>query len=201
MSGAASSRRELGLAVLLCLAGSGLVLFAASRGWAQVPVTGRPVLPDVVVAVRGRDLHPGLPAVALVGLAGVVALLATRRAGRVVVGVLLLLAGLGAVVLAAQVLTGGAGGAAATEPVREAGGVGFAGPPDLTGWPLAAAVGGLLLALSGAVVAVRGPRWAALSRRYETPAVRAEQEAPAPSEPNERELWEALDRGEDPTGR
>ena len=68
-----------------------------------------------------------------------------------------------------------------------------------TVWPYACAAGGLLLAAAGALVAARGRRWAALSQRYDAPAVR--EQAPPTPERAERELWESLDRGEDPTGR
>ncbi|MBC7375655.1 MAG: Trp biosynthesis-associated membrane protein, partial [Frankiales bacterium] len=50
-------------------------------------------------------------------------------------------------------------------------------------------------------IAVRGRRWAALSARYDAPAARAEQEpdSEVSASRQERALWEALDRGEDPT--
>jgi hypothetical protein len=47
---------------------------------------------------------------------------------------------------------------------------------------------GALLAATGVLVAVRGPRWPALGARYE-----------APGPMSERDAWDALDRGEDPT--
>jgi hypothetical protein len=56
--------------------------------------------------------------------------------------------------------------------------------------------GGVLLALSGALLALRGPRWSALSARYEAPAARA---AERPTGPGDAGTWDALDRGEDPT--
>ena len=55
-------------------------------------------------------------------------------------------------------------------------------------------VGGLLLAMSGLLVTLRGRRWAALSSTYEAPAARAE--APPATD---KGAWDALDRGEDPT--
>lgn len=47
---------------------------------------------------------------------------------------------------------------------------------------------GALLAAAGVLVAVRGPRWPALGAKYEAPAA-----------PTDRDAWDALDRGEDPT--
>jgi len=151
----------------------------------------------------------------------VVALAATRGAGRTAVGVLLVAVGAGVV---AAVL-GADSGPAAIAAVAEGGGQ----ADDVhrgTGWPAVAISGGLLLAAAGLLVAVRGRRWATLSQRFEAPAERADgpaastspgpdavvaparagaPDAPVapeqvPLEKAQRELWESLDRGEDPTG-
>jgi uncharacterized membrane protein (TIGR02234 family) len=177
-------RREPLLAALLCLVGAFLVLVGVGQEWAHVEVAAGPLAPESTVDVAGRDLAAGVQALGLVGLAGVVAIAATRSWGRVVVGVLLALAGLGIVVAAAGV-----------DVVVEAGRVaqGEVGP---TPWRAVTVGGGVLLVGAGVLVAVRGRRWSSLGRRYEPPA--AEPVAPAPAAP-ERELWEALDRGEDPT--
>ena len=75
---AAPGRRALTYAVLLCVAGAGLALATATRTWA-VEVTLRPApLPAVRETSTGATLLPWLPALALVGLAGAGALLATR---------------------------------------------------------------------------------------------------------------------------
>ena len=75
-------------------------------------------------------------------------------------------------------------------------------PVTTTAWPWATAAGGLLLTLAGLLTVVRGPSWPALGQRYEAPATPAPT-APASQEPTgpltEKGLWEALDRGEDPT--
>ena len=186
-------RRGPALAVLLCLLGAFLVLVAAGRTWLSGVEALPAPLPARDVALTAADLGLALQALGLVGLAGVPALAATRRTGRVVVGVLLLLAGVLVVVRAAGVLLDpdAAADAASTDPAGL----------SLTAWPAVAGAGGLLLAGAGLLVAVRGRRWAALGRRYEAPG------SPVPLEPEtagpvaERELWEALDRGEDPTGR
>jgi hypothetical protein len=49
----------------------------------------------------------------------------------------------------------------------------------------------MLLTAAGLLVVVRGRSWAAMSTRYDAPAER--------SRHGEASLWEALDRGEDPT--
>jgi uncharacterized membrane protein (TIGR02234 family) len=182
------SRRELSTAVLLCLVGAFVVLVAAGRAWTSVEVPAGP-LADARTATRtGADLVPGVRALGLVGLAGVVALAATRRTGRTLVGGVLLLTGAGVV---AAVL----GADLATATVRTEG---LEGAVTMTAWPWLTATGGGLLAAAGLLTTLRGRSWSALGRRYEAPATAATATA-APQEPTGRGLWEALDRGEDPT--
>lgn len=195
MSGS-SPRRELSLAVLLCLAGAFVVLVGVGRTWASVALPAGPLTGEAVVALPGSALAPGLRALGLVGLAGVVALAATRRAGRVVVGVLLVLAGGGVVagVLALDLTAA----ALASEQVRTAGAPGSAATVHGTAWAWLTAGGGLVLALAGLLTVLRGRSWPGLGNRYDAPAASA-QPSPGTGAPTERSLWEALDRGEDPT--
>lgn len=191
-----NSRREVALALALCLAGGALVLVAAARTWAALEVPAPAPLPGRRTELQGGDLVAGLRALGLLGLAGIAALAATRRTGRVVVGVLLLLAGAAVVTLTAGVLTD-VGAAAAGKAQVPAG-----ADLDTSGWPLAAVLGGLLLGLAGLLAALRGRHWAALSARYQTPSARSAGDRSAASEvrvPGEVEAWDALDRGEDPT--
>jgi hypothetical protein len=167
-----TARRELRVAVLLCLVGSALVLFALSRTWYSVVDSQQLTIDAVRTAVKGTKVVSGAAALGYVGLAGVVALAATKRWGRVVVGVLVLAAGVGIVVDVAQASV----------------------PSGASGWAMLTVTGGVVLALSGVLVAARGRTWAALSSSYEAPAVRAE-EPPA----TDKAVWDALDRGEDPT--
>jgi len=184
------SRSGLRTAVLLCLAGAVIVLVAAGRTWVSVEVGAGPLTEARTDARTGTDLVPGVSALGLVGLAGVVALAATRRVGRAVVGVVLALTGAGVV---AAVLTADLAGAAADVD----------GPSrvDVTAWSWTTASGGVLLAAAGVLTVLRGRSWPALGRRYEAPAGAAvPAPAQAPTEPlTEKGLWEALDRGEDPT--
>src|SRR5690606_8421929 len=74
---AARPRRQLAVAMLCCVAGAGLAAFAATRTW-SVETTARGPLPGLRAAHTGGELLPWLPALALAGLAGAGALLATR---------------------------------------------------------------------------------------------------------------------------
>jgi uncharacterized membrane protein (TIGR02234 family) len=183
-------RRGLTTAVLLCLLGASVVLVAAGRAWAVVEVAAGPISEAGTVAHTGTDLVPGVTALGLLGLAGVVALAATRRTGRTLVGVVLMAAGAG-VVFAVF-------GALGTVVAEELPGQTGADTVDLTAWWPLTAVGGLLLLAAGLVTVVGGRSWPALGQRYEAPAAAA---APTgqPEALTEKGLWEALDRGEDPT--
>jgi hypothetical protein len=168
-----TGRRQLAYAVLGCLAGAGLALFAVTRTWI-VEVVPRPApLPSIRTARTGGDVLTWLPALAAAGLAAAGALLATRAAARRALGVLLLLVGLGIAI--------GAGYAAATHDVVN------------PGWPVLSVLGGLAVAAAGAAAVTRGQSWPAMGARYERPATRSD-ERPAPTS-----AWDALDRGEDPT--
>jgi len=188
--------RELRLALLLVLVGAALVLLGAGRAWVDVVLPQAPPLPARSLVVTGSDLAAALSPLALVGLAGVAALAASRGLGRVVVGVLLAAAGAGVLAATAGELSLGASAALARGAKRPGVQVLTSEQLGFTFWPAVTLGAGVLLMLGGLLVAVRGRRWAALSARYEAPAARAER---PPSRP-EVQAWEALDRGEDPTG-
>ena len=183
------TRRGLGTAVLLCLLGAFVVLVAAGRSWVEVDVAATPLADARTDSRTGTDLVPGLSALGLVGLAGVVALAATRRTGRTLVGLVLLATGTG-------VLAAVGAGTPGDLPGSPADAV-----PSPTPWPAVTAAGGVLLAAAGALTVAVGRSWPALGQRFEAPAgaaVPAEPQQPV-EQVTDRGLWEALDRGEDPT--
>lgn len=176
---AGSPRRELAGALLSGLAGGILLLIAAREPWASGHATTVPGFGPKRVDTAGHSVLPAVPAVGYLALAGTVAVLATRRAGRVAVGAVLAVAG-----IAVTVASGVAGVPHRLDGV----------PLDRTGWPLAAVVGGVLVAAAGSLVVLRGRRWAGMSARYDAPARR-----PVPPADTEAALWDELDRGDDPT--
>ncbi|MGH8823037.1 MAG: Trp biosynthesis-associated membrane protein [Jiangellaceae bacterium] len=199
-------RIELIVALVLLVAGGVLCVVGGSRVWGEGLVDDG--LSRTVQQVSGRDLFPLGPAVGLVALAAVIAVPATRRTGRRIVGVLLAVAGAVAAV--------GAYGLASELPIHvatwlettPAAGDVVAGASAESTWALLTVIGGLLVAVAGIAVAVRGPRWPGMGRRYErgVPAgdepTQVEPAATAPDETGTvagRETWDALDRGEDPT--
>jgi hypothetical protein len=159
--------------VVACAAGAGLALLAAGRTWAEVTVVRPAPLSPLHEARTGSALLPWLPALALVALAGAGALLATRGLVRAAVGVLLVLAGSGLVIGVVMRLAAG----------------------DSPGWPLVAGMAGLVVAASGGLTVARGRDWPGMAARYE----RVHRPA-SPSGPRTgSQMWDALDRGEDPT--
>jgi uncharacterized membrane protein (TIGR02234 family) len=193
-----SGRRELAGAVGSCALGGGLVLGAAGRTWLRVSAQRRSPLADVTLSLSGRTLAPLVAGLGIVGLAGVVGLLATRRWGRAVVAALLALSGL-AVVVASLRWVGAPGAATARDLLEDADRAGgLAANPVITAtahpaWPLLAAAGGLLLAAGGVLALLRHRSWPTMSARYETPAARERRPR------TDAAVWDALSRGDDPT--
>ena len=151
------SRRELGLACLLTLLGAVVALIAARQRW--------------LGSSTGEQIVPQVRALALVALAGVVAVLAARGWARAAVGIALTLGGVAIVVSAA-----GEVGAVATPA-----------------WPVVTAGAGLCVLGAGLLTAVRARSWPTLGARYDAPA--------APRSATTGDTWDAIDRGEDPTDR
>jgi hypothetical protein len=167
-------RRELTGAIAACAGGAGLVLLAGSKPWTAT--TGGGPLDPVAEPVTGSSLLPWLAAVALVALAGAGALLATRANVRRILGGLLAMAGVGATAgTLAQLARLGA-------DVRPL-------------WPVVAAVGGLLVAGAGLLTVRRSRSWPAMGARYERPVRVRDPGRPV----TDSEMWDALDRGDDPT--
>ncbi|WP_407564294.1 TIGR02234 family membrane protein [Streptomyces sp. 184] len=202
MTAQSGSRAPLAAALLSGALGAAVVLVAAGRTWAEgeaaTPVADA-VLP---VTAGGRDVT-GLPsALAIVGLAALVAVFAVRRAGRTLVAALLTLCGVGVVVASAM---GASDTAALDDQAADAAGLADAavGAVSHTAWPWVSLAGGVLLLFAGLLALRYGPGWPAMSGRYERPggagpAARPRRAAPVDPERPE-ELWKALDRGEDPT--
>jgi uncharacterized membrane protein (TIGR02234 family) len=224
VTAAIDAKRERLAAAACVAAGAGLMLLAVSRTWVHA-VADDPLVGRLAVDATGRQAAPVVAAVALVALAGAVAVLTLRTLGRLVAGLLLVLAA-GAAGAAAwgvartpsdalrSVLSDATGRSGGTLPVARH-----------TVWPWVA-VAGAVLVLLGAVVAVaRARRWSGLSAKYDAPLPPAgasstrrqpapegtdvgERGADAPdadtatgtsTNPGPADPWEQLSRGEDPT--
>ena len=178
--GTKPGRREFLAALFVVLCGALLVLLASLQRWADVVVDVTvSVPPSVYEELEGHAVAPAARALGLVGLAGTVALAATRRVGRRLVGVVLALAGVGTV-LASLFWTAetswSPGAGDATVPLR------------ITDWSWVSVFGGALLVAGGVWAIARAGSWPTMGERYDRAA------SPAGSD-----AWSALDRGEDPT--
>ncbi|MGQ0465936.1 MAG: Trp biosynthesis-associated membrane protein [Sporichthyaceae bacterium] len=191
-----SSRREMGFAVLGCLLGATLLLFAAGRPWVEAVAVQDPLRVDL--AVKGGSLSPVVPACGLVCLAGSLGLLAARARLRRVVG--LVLAITGAAAAAAAVLGANPSDGDLAERAGDAVGTASALATDVqhTPWPWLAVLAAALCAVSGLLTVARGGTWPGMSARYERPDATSAQ-APVAKADSALDQWRALDRGEDPT--
>ena len=199
-----TARREVGIVVLTCAAGGGLALLGASQPWLRLTAPRRPPFSDVALALTGRDLEPLVAALGLVGLAGVVGLLATRRWGRLAVGAVLAVAGL-VIAVSSVPRVSAPGTGDARDLLADAGRGAVPAGAAVTGtavpaWPLVAALGGALLVAGGLAAVLRSRRWPTMSARYEKPASLPTAQPTAQSAaPTDAALWDALDSGHDPT--
>jgi uncharacterized membrane protein (TIGR02234 family) len=161
------------------------------------------------VGATGTETTALPGALALVGLAALVAVFAVGAGpagsrgtvGRYAVSGLLASSGLAVVV---AVLAGRGDHGAVDAAAARATGLSDATAAQVvtTAWPPVAAAGGLLLLVAGLLALRYGPRWPAMSSRYERPGASARGRAAAPPvvDPDRAEdLWKAFDRGEDPT--
>ncbi|GAA2724732.1 TIGR02234 family membrane protein [Streptomyces luteosporeus] len=197
----ATAKRTVAAALVLAAAGAAVTLLAAGRPW--VRGTAVAVANDgVAQQASGQDVTALPGALAIVGLAALVAVFAVRGFARVLVAALLALSGAG--VVAAAVAGRGDTGALEEKAAKVAG-LTRASVADVThtAWPWVAVAGGVLLLVAGLLALRYGRGWPAMSGRYErtgAPQARRSRRAAAPDPDRPEELWKALDRGEDPTG-
>ncbi|MFF3857799.1 TIGR02234 family membrane protein [Streptomyces sp. NPDC002209] len=189
-------RRSVAAALLLGALGATVVLLASGRVWARgTAAVGGGALP---LTADGRAVT-GLPAaLAIVGLAALVAVFAVRGRSRLLVSGLLALSGLGAAlsaVLAAddrQALDAQAARTTADTAAQ-------VGALTHTAWPYVTAAGAALILAAGLLALRFGRSWPAMGGRYERDGSPRTRKAASVDPDRPEDLWKALDRGEDPT--
>lgn len=188
------SGRRLGVACAGLGAAAALLWGGSAGVWFTVTPPGRP---PVELAGSAVSSVPG--AVALLALAGVAAVVATRGPLRRVLGGLLALAGGAAATATGRRLLGDpfAAGARASGLPQLPPGVSVDAlrgqPVDVSAVPLAAVAGAVLLLAVGLFVLLSEPRLAHLGARYGTPRTPQAELDP------DRAAWRELDAGGDPT--
>ena len=159
-------RRGYRRALIMLAVGAGLLFLGYAQVWASAVVV-QEGLPSLAVELKGREIQPAGSASAILALAGIAGLVATRRFGRAVTGVLLVLEGVIAVVGALWFGAGAGNRADVVRLVSEKAGVDVEADLAVRPWWLVVAVGGLLLVVVGVLAALRGGTWPVMGRRYE----------------------------------
>ncbi|MEW1827595.1 MULTISPECIES: TIGR02234 family membrane protein [unclassified Streptomyces] len=194
---ARAGRRSLAVALLSGALGAAVALLATRQRWSMGTAT---VAGDAFpLSAKGSDVTGVPAALAIVGLAALVAVFAVRRTGRFAVSALLALSGAGIV---AAALLGATDSSALDDKAAQASGdtSSVVHAFDHTAWPYVAAVGGGLILLAGLLALLYGRRWPAMSGRYERNGTPRPRRAPVVDPDRPEDIWKALDRGEDPTG-
>jgi uncharacterized membrane protein (TIGR02234 family) len=184
-----SGRRGYVTALLLIAVGAALLLLGSTRPWWTVVATAAGT-PSTTEVVDGRHAAPATVGLAVLGLAGIAGILATKGLWRRTIGGIVALAGLAAA-LSAQSATGSAGW---HDVVTVTAGASLTLTATHSVWPWVAVLAAALMCVGGALVAAFGGRWPGWSSRYDAPSAQRETR-----EPTAHDLWDALDRGEDPT--
>ncbi len=198
------------MARVLALAGTLVVLLAASRSWVVVD-DADPVLGRTSTSLTGGDLSSAVVALALAALAALlVSLLAGRWVSRV--GALVVTAaGLAVGVVVGQLLANPAQAVAAARDAAVQGGSTSAQGLAVSPWPWVALVGAAGVAIGGGALLVLpsgspAPRRPARSvRSVGDGSPDGEDGSPdgegggVPPRPRAEDDWDRLSRGEDPT--
>ncbi|MDL2079469.1 TIGR02234 family membrane protein [Streptomyces sp. GXMU-J15] len=194
---ARAGRVSLAAALLSGALGAAVALLATRQQWSEgtATVAGG----DFPLTANGSDVTGVPAALAIVGLAALVAVFAVRRLGRTFVAGLLALSGAGTI--AASLIGASDSGALDEKAARATGDTGATvAALSHTAWPYVTAVGGLLMLLAGLLALRYASVWPAMSSRYERSGAPRPRRAPAVDPDRPEDLWKALDRGEDPTG-
>jgi len=179
------NRNLLGPVVVLLLTSGGGALLASRAAWSTA--TASPAgLPEVDLSVTGTDVAPGAVGLALVVMAAAAGVLAAGPRLRRGIGCLVVAAAVGGIVV---VLTA-SDAAARSRALDRAAVSGVEVAWSGTAMPVLAALAFGVAVVLGVAVAVLGPRWSTMGRRFEAPSAR---------EADPADLWKAMDDGLDPT--
>lgn len=193
-------RRRYGPTLVLGLLGSIGVVVGASRSWASASATV-PGLPTMHATVSGTDLAPVVGAFGVAMLAAFGAVIATRGWVRRGLGIAVFVASL---VIVVEALHPGGSTQALRDGLSAKGWTGGPFATSTSSWRWLVLVAAIVTAAAGLATARFGAQWAVMGARYDAPtgstapARRAPRSASG-AEPDETEVWHAIDRGDDPT--
>jgi len=172
------------------MAGAGLLLLASGRPWTRTVLEVAAGLPRSTLVSTGHDLAPLAAGTGIAGLATLAGVVATRGWLRRLTGLLAAALGLAGALACAWAFVAEEAQPAAGRVLVD----------ETTAWPVVGVAGGVLLLGSGALGAVHGDLWPAMGRRYDTPAGDRRSGRPSgESGSDAAALWDAIERGDDPT--
>ena len=179
----------------LLAVGAGALFLGYGRTWSTTRLT-ESGLPALLVELSGRDVQPAGAATAIVGLAAIAGLVATRRVGRILSGLVLIIVGVLDTILAVRFGLGERASVVAAVSERAGRDV----DPELVRaatttsiWWLAAAFGGACFVVAGVITLLKSSTWPHLGSRYER------NEQSSGRAPRAVSAWDQLDEGVDPT--
>lgn len=189
--------RGYGITLVVGLVGAVAAVVGVARPWvsATAVVEG---LPTIDVSADGSSLAPIAAALGFVLLAGFGAVVATRGWVRRLLGVVIVVC---AVVVLVSALALPSGDEVLTDALSAKGWQGGDYDTGREPWVLVTAVGALLSGAAGLAVVRFGSVWPAMGSRYDAPTARADdaRQAEPGRSTSEADLWQAIDRGQDPT--
>ncbi|MGO1770153.1 MAG: Trp biosynthesis-associated membrane protein [Microbacterium sp.] len=189
-----AARRGRTLAVVLALAGAGIVLLGSTQTWlvARMEATS--------LDVAGADALPIVRPLALAVLALALVLTMVGRVLRYVLGALATASGAGMAAMILPVLVSPGPGAVASTVTEHSGLAGEAAVAELvsgidaTGWPAVSFAAACVVVLAGVMTLVTAHRWRRGGRRFEQAPQRPDS---GPVDPVDS--WDELSQGSDPT--
>lgn len=207
-----TDRRGLSIAIVGCIAAAAAMLLGSGQTWLRAELPAQPPLPGVSNTFSGGDIVRMLvPIGILVGAAGL-ALIAARRVGRLVIGLVLTIAGLlSSAATGFFLYDGGVNAALSWAQTYARPGESLFPQRDLTTAPAILACGGGAIAVGiGLFIVLSSRRWPVMGARYErtrgttpssdrSPSPVASESAGPAGPLSETAMWAAMDRGEDPT--
>jgi len=186
------THRTYRITLILLALGAGALFLGYGRTWSTTTVT-EPGLPSLVVQLSGRDVQPVGAATAIVALAAIAGLVATKRLGRILSGGILVAVGLVDLFLALRFAAGDRTSivAAVSEKVgQDLDPARVAADTSTAMWWAIAGLGGLCLLVAGVMALTASRGWPTLGSRYERGEVTKVRQVSA---------WDQLDEGIDPT--
>lgn len=198
VAGATTSEKRAagsGRVILVCLLIPALAFVTTLFPWIHANVSS--VMSTVDVDVKGTDAAPAVSALGLVALAGVLAVRIAGKVLRLIISIVIALAGVG-MVISALTAALNPSDAAMTKVGEATGTTGPGGDYVVTVWPWLTLVLGVATILAAVWLWWSSRSWKATSRRYERTSQHSVEKGENPHA-DDIDAWDSLSEGEDPT--